>query len=137
MTASAVEKETGAHSPKRKMDRSTWIDVHSTIHLVSIKVVTPDQKALDLEAGMKLVRIGSIWYADEEFHIFVMSEIVDQAKEAVGEMMRDDVAVMTPLWVFKRHEDTIKTDETPFVLNLAEKNFISMLGKVVGGKHGH
>ena len=137
ITASGVQEETGAIGSQTKMTREDWIKKHLVIELQSIRILTPDNDSVDLEAGGKLIRIGSIWHADEEYHIFVMEEVILQAKEAVSDMTNEGVAVLTPLWIFKRLANTIKADENPVVLNLAERNFLRMLNEILGDNDGH
>lgn len=120
------------------MNRDQWLVQHKKISLKSMEAVTPEPVIYTLDSRWSIVRIGSIWRADEEFHIYVMEQVIDQAREIEKEGRGRECAILTPMWVFVRKGNGIIPTDNYSVIKIAENNFLRLLHESLreGEAHG-
>lgn len=117
---------------RMNMTRDQWLIQHGKIALKSMEAVTPEPVVYILDSRWAIVRIGSIWRADEEFHIYVMDQVVEQARQIRREGKGLECAILTPMWVFVRDGNGIVPTDDHAIIKIAEKNFLRLLHASLG-----
>ena len=107
--------------------RDEWVAKYARIVVSGITVSWPLQERYAIDAGLALLRVGSLWKEDVEQHVYSIEQAVLAMRERRsrgGEMV-----VVTPIFVFRRHGDGAVpvTDES--VLKKASYSFTRLFGE--------
>lgn len=120
----------GAVPIQQTLTRDEWVQRFCRFDLRGLVAVSPIQETYAIEAGWSLVRIGSFWRQDEEFHMYAM----ESAIESMVAMKRSSPSVLmnivTPVFVFKRVGNRAVPDTGDAVLELARRNFMRFFDEV-------
>ena len=106
------------------MTRGEWVDNFQTISLHGLTVATPGVDAESLDLRVRVARIGSFWFRDEECHVYAMEQALLEMIKTRERLQDRDFSVVTPIWVFYRCGNRAKIMANPEALAVANRNFL-------------
>lgn len=106
------------------LTRDQWVAKFSRIILKSVVAVTPEAEDYSLDASWALLRVGSIWREDEEYHVYTMEHAIRSMIEMKNSRPEADMLIVTPIWVFRRFGSRAMPVGSEAVLRTAEQNFM-------------
>lgn len=115
---------------EQKVGRDKWIEENSRIRIASMEAVAPTPRIV--AAGWTIERVGSVWYMDEEYHVYVPSAAVGEAAAAVSRGSNES-PIVTPMFVFMRQGRAAVGVEDPAVRALAAARLGVMISDSVAG----
>lgn len=104
--------------------REQWIVRFQRMAVRNIVAVSPDAVAYPLDARWVIVRVGSFWREDEEYHVYCMDRSIKAMIEHKSQRPEADMMVVTPIWVFSRVGNHAVPTGDEEVLRTAERNYM-------------
>lgn len=120
----------GSSPVEQTMSRDQWVARFSRFDLRGLIAVTPTQETYGLQAGWSLIRIGSFWRQDEEFHMYAMENAIESMVAMRRENPEVRMNIVTPVFVFRRAGDRAVADVSDVALDLARRNFMRFFDEV-------
>ena len=127
----------GATPVQQSLTRAEWVARFSRIQLKGLVAVAPDQETYSLDAGWSLIRIGSFWRRDEEFHVYGMEHAVEAMISQKRANPNVVMNIVTPVFVFKRAGSRAVHDTSDGVLATAGRNFMRFFDEVYKRRISH
>ena len=106
------------------MTRAQWVNRFDLVSVTGLIAAVPDPETYILESGWNMRRVGSFWRRDEEMHVYAMEHalaaMVVHRRSNPGSKM----AVMTPIFVFRRQGNRAVPVGGAEPLRTASRNFM-------------
>lgn len=113
---------------EQRLTRDQWIAKYARISLKTVVAVLPEEQSYSLDASWNLIRVGSFWRADEEYHVFAMESAVNGMINHKENRPGADMLVVTPVWVFSRSGNVAAPVMGEEILRTAQQNFMRFFG---------
>lgn len=129
-----IERWLKSNGPRLQMlNKAEWISRNSLIPVRSVEVCIAGRPEV-LGGGWSLSRIGSVWHMDEEYHVYVPTDVLAQARRSDFESDGRPVHAVSQIFVFKRSGDTVKPVGSPEVMDKATRVFRGMIERMARGE---
>lgn len=115
---------------EQPLSRAQWLQKFSQLDLKKLVAVVPEGEAYPLDANWSLIRVGSFWRQDEEYHVYAMKRAVLTMAAHRDQHPGVQIMIVTPVWVFKRVENRAQSVGGEEILQVAERNFMRFFDEV-------
>ena len=117
----------------RTLTRNEWIAKHNLVPVNSIEVSIGGRPEI-LSGGWSLIRVGSVWHEDVEYHVYVPSEVLTQMRRCAREAEGRNVHAISSVFVFRRNGDSLAPASSAAVQDKAGRVFRRLVESMVHGE---